>query len=188
VGTPRPDEEKDTKYLYSVFALYTMLKSGNLWSWPLPENEDSFWSHHFPGVLQSIQALSSDPNALATGGSSAKLQMFLAIRCYKFFVTEGGYIGLAQNEVRPGDLICDLTGTSAPAVLRPVESHYHLIGDCYVHGMMKGAITSKTIEQFARQRERDDEAGMSRGGDANENKNSLSLEENEEAFEHFCIR
>lgn len=55
-------------------------------------------------------------------------------------VTSEGYIGqiLYDGGVKPGDVICVLLGCNAPMILRPVESHYIVIGDIYVDGIMHG--------------------------------------------------
>jgi hypothetical protein len=72
---------------------------------------------------------------------------------YRQFVrTERGYIGLAGNGVRVGDRVVLCQGSKVPLVLRRVEveaeahgstdregtDQWRLVGDAYVHGIMKG--------------------------------------------------
>lgn len=56
----------------------------------------------------------------------------------KVFTTEDGHLGAGLFSIREGDLICVLLGGKTPFVLRPDTGHYVLVGECYVHGMMKG--------------------------------------------------
>jgi Heterokaryon incompatibility protein (HET) len=56
----------------------------------------------------------------------------------RLITTNKGFIGYAIREVRPGDKICVLFGCSAPVILRHVQDQHHLIGECYLHGVMKG--------------------------------------------------
>lgn len=55
-----------------------------------------------------------------------------------FFYSQEGYVGLGPYITQPGDLICVLFGFNVPCVLRPVKEEFLLIGECYVHGVMKG--------------------------------------------------
>jgi hypothetical protein len=55
-----------------------------------------------------------------------------------FVATEEGYIGLAPNNVRPGDQVCVLLGCRSPLVLCPVKGSYEVIGECYLDGAANG--------------------------------------------------
>jgi hypothetical protein len=70
-----------------------------------------------------------------------------------------GYIGLAPNEVQPGDRIYVVKWSRVPLILRPAASRYffrepslnahplyELVGDAYVHGIMFGEAFSKKAE------------------------------------------
>jgi len=55
--------------------------------------------------------------------------------------TERGYIGLGPRGAREGDRVFLVKGCRTPLVLRPrgeVEEEWELVGDCYVHGIMRG--------------------------------------------------
>jgi hypothetical protein len=60
----------------------------------------------------------------------------------KFFVTKDGRFGLGPPVMKQGDLCCVLFGSIAPFIIRPtgIKSHYQLVGECYVHGIMRGEI------------------------------------------------
>jgi hypothetical protein len=59
-------------------------------------------------------------------------------RC--FFITEKGYLGLGSGKILVGDLICVLFSGNAAYVLREMYDHHKLVGECYVHGIMKGEV------------------------------------------------
>ena len=42
--------------------------------------------------------------------------------------------------MREGDLLCVISGVKVPLVLRKIDNHYIIIGDCYVDGIMDGEI------------------------------------------------
>jgi hypothetical protein len=50
------------------------------------------------------------------------------------------YMGVGPPSMRVGDTVCLLYGGGALYVLRPKDDHYELVGDCYVHGLMKGEL------------------------------------------------
>lgn len=54
-------------------------------------------------------------------------------------VTSEGYYVLGPNIIQKGDIVCVLFGGKMPFCLRPLENgSYHLVGECYVHGLMEG--------------------------------------------------
>jgi hypothetical protein len=55
--------------------------------------------------------------------------------------TQVGYVGLVPRFTIPGDLICIVYGCPVPLVVRNSDTRkgaYRLVGECYVHGIMKG--------------------------------------------------
>ena len=54
------------------------------------------------------------------------------------FNTTSGLRGLGPAAMRTGDSVCVLYGATMPFVIRPEGSMYRLIGECYVHGLMRG--------------------------------------------------
>lgn len=53
--------------------------------------------------------------------------------------TESGHIGWMPTTARTGDVICVFAGAPFPFLLRDDgDNHYKLIGDAYIHGIMKG--------------------------------------------------
>lgn len=61
----------------------------------------------------------------------------------RFCVTEKGYIGLCAESTEVGDKVAVVEGVSTPYILRKKdyhgeEGHFRLVGQCYLHGIMKG--------------------------------------------------
>ena len=63
-----------------------------------------------------------------------------ASRGRTYVTTERGYVGLAPENVRKGDMICVLYGGNVPYALRTVEGYFRFLGECYVHGIMDGEV------------------------------------------------
>jgi hypothetical protein len=55
-----------------------------------------------------------------------------------FFETERGYFGIGPLFTKEGDEVCVLPGLSVPFVMHRHETHYELIGACFVLGFMDG--------------------------------------------------
>ena len=69
----------------------------------------------------------------------------------KLITTEAGYVGLALETAEQGDALAVLLGCSMPIVLRMVEGEdgdvrWRVIGECYVHGIMRGEAMEWGIE------------------------------------------
>jgi hypothetical protein len=56
----------------------------------------------------------------------------------RLFRTDQGLMGMCPKETQSGDLVCVLLGCNAPFILRQIDSHYVLIGVCFVLGLMSG--------------------------------------------------
>ncbi|KIW00557.1 uncharacterized protein PV09_07912 [Verruconis gallopava] len=56
------------------------------------------------------------------------------------FRTRRGYIGLGPPLLNIGDKVSLCKGGKLPLILRPKKRNWELIGDCYVHGMVKGEL------------------------------------------------
>ncbi len=56
----------------------------------------------------------------------------------RLITTNRGYMGLAPAATAPQDKVCILLGCNVPLVLRPHGETYEIIGECYIHGIMKG--------------------------------------------------
>ncbi|KAI1178556.1 hypothetical protein F4777DRAFT_76178 [Nemania sp. FL0916] len=67
----------------------------------------------------------------------------------RIIITAGGRLGLAFDEVQPGDFIVIMPGGSVPYVLRPLPGgtgQWSFIGECYVYGCMDGEIVESASQ------------------------------------------
>lgn len=55
-------------------------------------------------------------------------------------VTEQGLIGLAPKGAKAGDKVVLCKGGRVPLVVREEDDRVVLVGDCYIHGIMKGEL------------------------------------------------
>ena len=58
--------------------------------------------------------------------------------------TKKGYLGLAGDVVRVGDLVVLCEGGKLPLVVRKAGQMQKLVGDCYIHGIMYGEAFEET--------------------------------------------
>ena len=84
-----------------------------------------------------------EPGDLADGDGVQTMVDFVAsfqqaTRNRRFFVTEAGHMGLGPRLTEPGDIVSVLLGSRVPFVLRAVDNHFTLVGECYCHGFMEG--------------------------------------------------
>jgi hypothetical protein len=56
----------------------------------------------------------------------------------RFFHTDSGHLGIGPLKMQEDDLVCVLEGCMFPVILRPIASHYILVGTCLVLGFMDG--------------------------------------------------
>ena len=74
----------------------------------------------------------------------------------RLFRTKSEYYGLLHILICEGDVCCVFEGVRVPFVLRPVRDdrggeEYNLVGDSYIHGVMKGeAIAMLKEGQFVK--------------------------------------
>jgi hypothetical protein len=77
---------------------------------------------------------------MAAGGSAESFAALARNFCFNrsFFVTSDGRLGIGPAEIRRGDTISIIFGGAVPYILRAQGTHYVLIGESYVHGLMDG--------------------------------------------------
>lgn len=55
-----------------------------------------------------------------------------------FIITKKGYIGLAPQGAKIGDIVCVIFGGDVPVLLRPDGDGFILVSESYIHGLMEG--------------------------------------------------
>jgi hypothetical protein len=66
------------------------------------------------------------------------LELINTIHGRVFFTTSRGYMGFGAIGAGVGDQVCLLGGGWTPWILRDHNTHFQMIGDTYLHGMMRG--------------------------------------------------
>jgi hypothetical protein len=64
------------------------------------------------------------------------------------FYTEKGYVGTDVPGMACGDRVAIIRGCKAPLILRQRESHFVIIGPCYVAGIMDGEAIADMNDGF----------------------------------------
>jgi hypothetical protein len=67
-----------------------------------------------------------------------RVELFIEGR--RLVKTRGGYLGLGPGGTGLGDVVALVNGGQLPLILRASGSHWELMGDAYVHGMMHGEL------------------------------------------------
>jgi hypothetical protein len=119
-----------------------------------PDEEEFRHAYIATRTWNRIMVETSKPHAVASSDFweiFRRAQPFITSITYKlkgrrFCVTRKGYIGLVPIETKTGDEIAVFDGATVPFVLRQAEKGdgaFYLIGECYVHGIMKGEALGK---------------------------------------------
>jgi Heterokaryon incompatibility protein (HET) len=96
-------------------------------------------------VMLSISAMSDGfrrrltsplSGGYATWGFAARMAM--AVRQRRMIRTQKGFVGLASGEAMIGDSVVLFQGGHVPVLLRWMGTHWQLVGDAYLHGIMNG--------------------------------------------------
>ena len=117
--------------------------------------EDDFQKHKTSFVSYCLAATTLDP-AIKSGivriqellpdeGEGVEYKMMVRDYCpeRKLFKTASGRFGLEPSAMRPGDICCILFGASVPFVIRRCDQAFKLVGECYIHGVMRGEIVAE---------------------------------------------
>ena len=68
----------------------------------------------------------------------------------KFFLTTDNYIGIGPSSAQPGDIVCKLKGCHFLVILRKEDTHFVLIGTCFVEGLRtpSSLVGSSELQNF----------------------------------------
>src|SRR5450432_1783649 len=69
-----------------------------------------------------------------------KLVLYTLWVTRRLILTDKGHIGQAPATTQPGDKVCVILGCAVPMVLRPFERHWEVVGEAYIHEIMKGEV------------------------------------------------
>jgi hypothetical protein len=65
----------------------------------------------------------------------------------RLFGTAKGYLGIGENPLQTGDIVCVLFGAGVPMILRLIGGSYRVVGECYLHGIMEGEALAEGLSQ-----------------------------------------
>lgn len=94
-----------------------------------------------PEIRESLEVSDILAHGSCSGGGDADRYteaMYYCLCLRRFFVTKKGYIGIGPACMQEGDRVCLLSGAIVPFILRPDGDQHKLIGEAYVHGIMRG--------------------------------------------------
>jgi hypothetical protein len=82
---------------------------------------------------------------LASRDVTFNIYPFLRFGRLQLFSTENKYLGLGPRSSCPEDQVWIFEQARVPFILRaiPDSEHFHLVGECYVHGVMQGELVDK---------------------------------------------
>jgi hypothetical protein len=95
-----------------------------------------------PGASKLLQNLRIGSESIDRSRSPKWRQWMLdaSRSCHKrrFFITKRGFFGLGPSTLKEGDVCSVLFGATVPFILRRKETGYDLLGEAYLHGIMRG--------------------------------------------------
>jgi hypothetical protein len=65
-----------------------------------------------------------------------------------FFMTQKGWLGSAEGQIREGDIVALVAGLEMPLILSPVEEQFQVVGHAYVYRIMNGEAWPKDLEDL----------------------------------------
>lgn len=123
----------------------TLIGDSDRDTFPAPASYGAYFAHYLShlgiqktyGDLAGLTSIEDHPDAAVMASTYQASFEFMAWR-RTFFTTRKGLIGLGPRSTQPGDKICIFSGGRVPFILRGRGTHYQLLGEAYVHGLMKG--------------------------------------------------
>ena len=84
-----------------------------------------------------------------TSGDGKQYRRNLEDYCHhrRLFRTSDERFGLGPSTMRHGDLCCVIFGGCVPFIIRRCGPEFLLIGECYIHDIMRGEIVSQKLRQ-----------------------------------------
>ena len=119
--------------------------------------EEKAWAYQGPKATDRAVAVTVSAGATKPGGQQDELYNEQDIYNYfrkerpspadldifpgkMFFFTTDGHMGIGVEGMQPGDEIAMIFGGEVLCIIRPGGGHHVLVGDCFVHGYMKGEV------------------------------------------------
>ena len=116
---------------------------------PSPQAPDHEWSLAFSQIANSVSPLLEVYKSAFHAPYAQFLSSIMQER--KVTITDNKYLVITHLGARETDEIWILKGGRVPYVLRPIDAAagtYSFVGDCYVHGIMRGEFVNGTSIQI----------------------------------------
>lgn len=128
------------KYYMMICPLRSFVRLATRW---FPRSEKDTWYNRFFYSLfrTAWRALGLTPAKVQRIGFPPESRLSTYRRMIR---TKKGYIALAPRFTKPGDWIGVFKGGKLPLVVRHDGDYFELIGEGYVHGMMKGEVWNES--------------------------------------------
>ena len=145
--TSAPDRSNRAKATETLHSFILTLTAGlNNDSTPvemgssLYRDAGNWFAEHLDVNIAAITTIDRLKSALPSDVDSGRFHQAFVRACTdrRFFVTEGGRMGIGPDTMKEGDNIIILFGGKVPYVLRLSGSRHRFIGECYVPGLMNG--------------------------------------------------
>lgn len=121
-------ERISTKFPSSIFPSVNLIKSMCMTLDLVPKEEVILNEEEKQMLLAPKAAHSVPPGWVVTTTYAG----------HKPFLTRNGYLGMGFESIEVGDEVWIVRGCPTPLVLRREEERFSLVGESYVHGVMKG--------------------------------------------------
>jgi hypothetical protein len=143
-------------YLLSVLVRPFLEDTGNSWDHllqtrlpclgldPGPSFAETYSNLVFPNAntipqigkwIDAITAMKSEAKSVSAHFLVTYIQQ--RMRRYALVGTKNGYIGLSVSACQ-GDVVATVSGCNLPVILRKANSHFQLVGCCFILGLMDG--------------------------------------------------
>ncbi|KAL9599539.1 MAG: hypothetical protein Q9219_003783 [cf. Caloplaca sp. 3 TL-2023] len=96
----------------------------------------------FRASIHAVYNTATTTTTTAAVGDGKEYKRNLEDYCHhrRLFRTASGRFGLGPAAMREGDRCAVLFGAGVPFVVRRWRSEYKLVGECYIHGVMRGEV------------------------------------------------
>lgn len=115
------------------------------------EDARAWFSHVLGAKFDNMGPLTKLFKVIISSGDRHAFQATISLICSwrRFFLTKTGHMGIGPSNIRAGDIVVVLFGSTIPFALRRVagpSGRYMLLGECYVHGIMDGECVQRWKE------------------------------------------
>ncbi|KAL8763478.1 MAG: hypothetical protein Q9194_007331 [Teloschistes cf. exilis] len=153
---PNNPEALDALSLVMVIGLQNQFETSRAAEEHLDEHRARFVAHCLAEKTLAqdikdslVETYQLHPGTRKQGDGVEHYQELLYTSCsYRrlFMASKNDLLGLGPSAMQQADLCCILFGSDVPFVIRRSSSQYKLVGECYIHGVMRGEIVEEMLK------------------------------------------